>query len=90
MSKTRNKTHSEIEHFRATIRKLQSEVRRLKRLLKDSQKHEYTPADDEPAEEILQFKLCPNCGKGLIQETDLGKFIFIKCSLCDFKQRKKT
>lgn len=91
MSKTRNKNHSEVEHLRGENKRLRSENKRLKRQLRELEKHSHNETiKEEIPEEILKFEYCQNCGKGIWQETIIGRFVFIKCTVCDYKQRKKT
>ena len=92
MGKTRNQTHSELEHLRGEIKKLKSENRKLKREIRDQEKYASLNAEapEEEIEEVNFIKRCGECRKGNLVETDLGKFIFIKCDICEFKQRKKT
>jgi len=91
LGKTRNQTHSELEHLRGEIKKLKSENRKLKREIRNQEKYSLlTPEEPEEIEETIIFEQCQECMKGSLVETDLGKFIFIKCNICEYKRRKKT
>lgn len=43
--------------------------------------------DEEEEEEILEkYPICKTCGKGIIDEVDLGIKILLKCNLCQARR----
>lgn len=85
MGKTRQKTHSEIEHLRSENRQLR---KRLKTLQK--QKHFYDKIIDEVVEEEQpesKMRPCSDCGKGFMEEFEILGKIFGTCSTCGFRER---
>jgi hypothetical protein len=97
MGKTKNKNHSEREHFLGIIRELKKEVRSLRKKLKETEKREHQYEDivsDAIENGEIEFKtldpICQHCFKGVVTETDL-KFLIVKsCSLCNYEERIKT
>lgn len=97
MSKLKNKSHSELEHLRGSVRELKKENGQLRRQLKDATKlkHHYDDVVEdyeeyvakEEKEEIQKVAKCPSCDRGsldlLIELND--KDIF-KCNSCEFKK----
>lgn len=92
MSKTRNKSHSEVKHLRGIVKKLQSQNRQLRKELNYYKKrsHFYEETITEAADESLtRDEQCPHCGKGVITELDLVHIIVRSCNVCDHKERIK-
>lgn len=92
MSKTRNKSGSEVEHLRGEVRFYKSVVKSLKQRLRQYEKKDhfydeiqYTPPQ-EP--EPIPEGTCPDCGKGELIETDLKFLIVASCELCGYKEKR--
>ena len=86
------KNHSEKEHYLGLIRNLKSEVRNLRKRIKHLEKKEHMfeeIIDDaiESDEVEVDYKLCSNCGKGVLERVDLKYVVVEKCSLCDFRRK---
>jgi ssDNA-binding Zn-finger/Zn-ribbon topoisomerase 1 len=73
MGKTRAKSRKEIEHLRGIIRNLKKQL-----------KHQQHGEIDEETEESGN---CPKCGKGLLLEIDLGRIKFLKCNICEHREK---
>lgn len=92
----KNRTHSDLEHYRGLIRNLKSENRSLKRRLKQLEKREHQfeyieDVDDDNNDPSLPIAAtCPQCSKGFIKETDLGIKTLYKCTAegCTFRTVK--
>lgn len=93
MSKTRQRTHSEMEHLRGEVKKLKSQLRYWKRKAKALQKKEHFfdslvdemhPLDDESQE------TCTHCGKGTLSILDLTYVQYKVCDICEYKEKIKT
>lgn len=90
MSKTKNKTHREIENSRGLIRELEKEIRSLRQQLRSYEKYERTSQEEDVLNDsedtkvdLLMTKDCSNCGKGKLVETlQLGDKIYGVCSHC--------
>ena len=92
MSKTRIKTHSELEHWKGLVKKLKSENRHLKRKLKVLEKREHFYEDvieDVSVDNEISEEVCQTCKQGMIIETDLKHIIIRKCNYCGEIERKK-
>jgi len=92
MSKTRQRTHSEIEHLRGEIKKLKSQVRYWKRKAKNLEKKEHF--FDNLVEEVYEApeergEDCNNCGKGTLNILDLRFVKYLVCDLCEYKEKIK-
>ena len=94
MSKTKSKTHSEVEHLRGLVRELKSVNRNLKKRIKELERREYFfdnkdlyKTDNNGNEE--NDEICKQCGKGVITTTDLLFFTIESCSICEYKEKKK-
>lgn len=92
MSKTRNKSHSELEYLRGRVKKLESELRRCKKQLKHFERrtHHYEGLVDDISDEISEKReVCQECGKGTMVVYDF-KFVKVtKCDTCDFQLKRK-
>lgn len=90
MSKTKNKTHSELEDARGYVRKLEAEIRSLRQQLRSYEKYERISQDEDHSNDsedtkvdLLLTKDCDSCGKGKLVETlQLGDKIYGVCSHC--------
>ena len=88
MGKPRNKEGREVEH-------LKGEIRRLKKQLRQTEKHEHIKEKDprpaktasKPVEGRDERPSCIHCGKGRYDIVDLGRAVYGTCSLCG--DRKK-
>ena len=93
MGKTKNKSHSEVEHLRGENKKLRSEVRQLQKLVKSLQKmeHMYEDNKDVPDEPVLLATkiMCDSCGKGHMEEMYLLDRLYGTCNVCDHRKRLK-
>ena len=92
MAKTKNKSHSEVEHLRGENKKLKSENRQLKRRLSQLVKeaHFYENIVEEETEDIkIKRNTCKLCGKGILEELDLTHIVVVRCDTCDFRESKK-
>lgn len=84
MSKTRNKTHSEVEHLKGEVKSLKAQNRYLKRRLKQFEKYS---KDDYIEVEKLEVNLCQVCGKGEMSLLDLKYVKYRTCGVCEYKER---
>ena len=92
MSKTRQKTHSEAEHWKGLYKKVKRENIQLKKRLKSLERREHfyeEVIDDVTVENEVSCETCDNCGKGVIIETDLKYVILRRCDTCDWAERIK-
>lgn len=92
MSKTKQKSHSEIEHIKGQLKKLSSENRQLKKRNKELERktHFYEDVIDDVAEDIELTASCPECKEGFLQELNFIHVIVTKCSQCDYQEKRKT
>ena len=97
MSKLRRKNRSEKEYYLGIIRELTSEVRNLRKRLRQVEKMEYKYEEivNEALEngeiEIKTKKnYCPHCGKGQIKEIDLNHLLIKRCSICGHEERIRS
>jgi RNA polymerase-binding transcription factor DksA len=89
LGKTRNKNHSEVEHYRGIIKEYEAEIRRLKKQLRAHEKYERSQDEDvsdDTEDTYVNKKLvadCGQCGKGKLVETIeiLGK-VYGECHHC--------
>lgn len=94
MGKTKNKTHSELEHLRGENKELRAENRSLKRRLRELEKHEHMfeeheQSDEKPEEVNMEdtYIRCTECGKGVMKEYELMGRVYGTCTVCG--ERKK-
>lgn len=89
LGKSRNKNRSESES-------LKGEIRRLRKLLRQAEKH---AASSEPEEEeVLPVKkkkggavICPECNEGEINLVlDLGFKLIYECNHCQFRKSERV
>ena len=92
MSKTKQRTHSEVEYLRGQIKKLKSEKRSLERRNKELERksHFYEEVMDETVEEVDFKNSCPNCKSGQVIEYNFVHLIVQKCDKCDYQKRIKA
>lgn len=86
LGKSRKSGSSEVEILRG-------ENRRLRKALKHYERREHwlenvinVIAEDLPIENKIT---CSECGKGELQETDLGRYINERCNVCSYKKLVK-
>ena len=94
MSKTRQKTHNELEHLRGEIKKLQTENKALRRRNRQLEKksHFYDDNKDNDIDDLYQeveMNRCPNCKKGTLSTLNLKHLIITSCDSCDYKLKVK-
>lgn len=97
MTKKFKREEDLVERLEKENRELKASVRHLEKKLKKVDKNyraELEEVKKEKAQEedsgTYSVKVpCLECGKGEILEVDLMKRIFLKCTVCDFKARKK-
>lgn len=89
MGKTRRKNHSEVEHLRGENKKLKSQIRRLERHNKELQRksHFFEDVMSETTKEIKSIDYCKECGKGELELIDFGFVEYVKCQICDFREK---
>lgn len=87
MSKSRNRSKSEIEHLRGQIRQLKAELKYYKR-----RSHIENSIIDDVIEdsnlEIVNTSECPSCGKGVLIEYDFVYATLRKCS-CGYEEKRR-
>lgn len=90
MGKTKNRTHSELEHLRGQLKELRAENKSLKRRLRELEKHEHmyetTEEIEEHQEEIKKIK-CPECFKGHLDEIEILNKVFGTCNVCGHRKK---
>ena len=91
----KNRERNEAEYFKGIIRSLKSEVRNLRKRLRELEKTEaqYIDAvngmyegDIEPTIEPKQ-ETCPDCSKGSLQEVIVLNRAFKRCSVCNWRSK---
>lgn len=89
MSKTKNKSRTEIEHLRGEIKRLKSQVRSLTRRNKELERksHYYQDVVDEVVEDATIVDACTTCGKGKIKLLDLKHIVYKVCDICGEKEK---
>lgn len=88
MSKSRNKTRSEVEHLRGQVRQLKAELKYYKRREHISNA-DTDDLDYDDVQDITAAKPCPKCGKGILIEYDFKYVLLMKCDHCEYSERKK-
>lgn len=83
MSKTKNKSRSEVEYLRGVIRRLRAQVKYYKR-------RAHIP-ENEVEEEIKELlaQECTECGKGHMREHDFRFVIMKVCDVCGHQETTK-
>lgn len=89
MSKSKKKTHSEIEHLRGQVKKLKSENKQLKRRLKNFEKRPVVDLEDlvHDVEIIEEMNQCPSCEKGILEIHDFVHVKLEKCNQCEYSKK---
>lgn len=82
MSKSKRKTHKELEFLRGLVRKLRADLRNCKKGHAEHIKEEPDAPDAEETEII-----CDECGKGILSILDLGRAIYTRCLLCGIRKK---
>jgi len=95
MSKTKSKSHSEVEHLNGLIRQLKKQVNKLTRdnsqLRKelnrnlDKNTKEYEDMPDVPKNKRSDKGDCPVCG-GVLTSIDLGVRSLLSCKDCEYRK----
>ena len=98
MSKTKRKSHDELEHYRGLLKEAEKKIRSLEQELKRFKKHDnlYENNKDE-IQEILHKQTeskkykdledCPECFKGKMQEMEIIGRVYATCEVCGFRKR---
>lgn len=88
MSKTKQRNHSELDHLRGRVKKLESQNRQLRRRLKslDKREHLYEDLLEAVSEDIVIEPKCPQC-KGKIEYKDFTHVKYEVCVDCDYKKK---
>ena len=100
MSKTKQRTNTELEHWKGLVRELEKENRSLKRENKElsKQKHIFidkTDSDDidmsseDTFTELKLKKRCQECFKGYLDEFEIMNKIFSTCPTCGDRKKVK-
>jgi len=95
MAKTREKTHSEVEHLRGIIREQKSIIRNLKKRVTQLTKREHyydnltdgSEVDDETDVISDDGGNCPSCGKTDLGILDLYYAVYKVCDLCQYREK---
>lgn len=89
MSKTKQRNHSELDHLRGRVKKLESQNRQLRKRLKslDKREHLYEDLLDAVAEDIIVDPKCPKCKTGKLEYKDFTHVKFEVCVDCDYKKK---
>lgn len=92
MGKTKQKNHKQEEFYLHQIRHLKKELKRkdqkIKQLEKDLGYSQNKAEKLSKSRQTPDYNTCPDCGKGIIKEMDLGVKIYEVCSLCDYRKKK--
>jgi predicted RNase H-like nuclease (RuvC/YqgF family) len=88
VSKTRQRNHSELDHLRGRVKKLESQNRQLRRRLKslDKREHLYEDLLETISEDIVIEPKCPQC-KSKIEYKDFTHVKYEVCVDCDYKKK---
>lgn len=82
MSKSKRKTHKEVEYLRGVVRKLRADLRKCKK------GHiEHIQEDEDTEAEESNPIYCTECGKGALKLVDLGVAVFTICNVCEIRKR---
>lgn len=92
MGKPRNKNGREVEH-------LKGEIRRLKKQLRQKEKHDHIETKDPRPSKTADKKVkeierderpnCDDCGKGKYDVADFGRFSYGTCDVCGDRKKFK-
>lgn len=91
MGKSRSKNGKEDEYFKGQIRKLESEIRQLRKENKSLQKraHFYEEVVSDEAEDIQIKNTCSSCKHGNKIILDLVHVKLESCDTCDYRKKLK-
>lgn len=100
LSKTKQRTSTELEHYKGLVRELEKENRSLKKENKElsKQKHIFIDkTDDNDIDhsnedtyiELKPKKRCSSCGKGFLEEFEIMNKIFATCNICGERNKIK-
>ncbi len=104
MSKTRQKSHNELEHLRGIIKELSKENRSLKKQLKQYEKYEHLNPNElgqddkdvvrDSEDTFIDLKKLircqsDSCGKGVYKEYELLGKVYGTCNICGDRKRLK-
>lgn len=90
--KARKQDKNVEEHLRGEIRGLKAEVKKLKQQLKyhERRAHSYTKEKDDVVDDV-QYEnfeeLCPECGKGKLQEHIVAGRYWQSCDTCKYRTK---
>lgn len=97
MAKTRNKNHSEVDHWRGVCKELEKENKSLKKQVRQFEKYSSNSQDEEimtESEDTMtdqEFKLkkdCEACGRGkVIQTLEVMGKVYGTCNQCGCHER---
>lgn len=81
----------EVEYWKGIVRKLQKEIRELKKPHRRKFSKDIVITIDEPEERPVPIKknLCAVCGKGNVSTTDLGNRKLHSCDTCRYLKSEK-
>lgn len=84
----------EIEYWKGLVRKLQKEIRELKKQHRRRFSKEVVLEWIDDEEEIVEPKkrkpTCPDCGKGAVTITDIGVRKLYRCDTCGWRKSEKN
>jgi hypothetical protein len=92
LSKTKNKTSTEIRHLIGENKRLQKQVKRLERML---EKYTWLDLPVQPdVEEVKEIQeqnelFCHSCGRGTLSVVDIMGRIFGTCNVCGERKKLK-
>lgn len=93
---TRDRAEKDAIHeLKAIVRRQRKVIQQLRKELSKVGKvsEEYTRLiEDLEAREFQERKVpkvqnCTSCGKGVLKTSEIGKFTFVSCTLCDYRHR---
>jgi len=91
----KNRDRSSDEFYRGKIRELNKEIKQLLKRIKELEKFQYIPSQDEEQirdtedtyRELPRIERCQSCGKGELETIDIVGRIFKVCSLCGERRK---
>jgi hypothetical protein len=87
MSKSKNKSRSELEHLKGQIRELKAELKYYKRRAHIETSIIDDVIEDGDLEDVNAYQ-CPSCKSGALIEFDFKFAVLRKCSNCGHEERK--
>lgn len=86
----KKKERNESEYYKGIIRNLKSEVRHLRKRLKELENQQSNYQYSETEEIDLDTRVnCPQCGKGKLDVIKIVNRQFEKCSLCSYRTKAR-